>query len=155
MTVGDWTKPIFVKYVLNSIRLILRPTVATKLLFETVCLFGIYCEIAAKVVRSISGVSNPDANAASVAILADATSAFGETLSYGKQSQAGKSKTIVFGEKNQSDLRIRSKRLSSLATKIIDFCCTFIKLDKIFASKPSGDPDKFIIFLEKLFINFA
>ena len=61
----------------------------------------------------------------------------------------------IFGEKNHNDLRIRSKRLSSLATKIIDFCFSVIKLDKIFASKPSGAPDKFIMFLEKLFINLA
>ena len=54
---------------------------ATKLLLETIVLLGIYWVMAFNVVRSTIGASKPDDKAANVAILAEDTSAFGETLS--------------------------------------------------------------------------
>ena len=75
-----------------------------------------------------------------------------EVYDYVQKSKITNGLCTLFIKHTSASLVIQENADPAVLRDIESF---FTKLDKIFASKPSGDPDKFIIFLEKLFINFV
>ena len=101
---------------------------------------GTRCMAALSVVSKMNCCGSPCTKAASVAIRAAEISAFGDTRSYGRQSQPGKMTTGTSGAKNRSADRIASIRLSSRAICSTGLPPRVISFRTRRASNPSGAP---------------